>query len=424
MKFLFKIFFLILFFIKNSFAITIINDTEIESFLYQIIKPLEKSAEISNLKINILEDPSFNAFVTAGNEVFINSGLIMNVPDIPSLQAVISHEIGHYIGGHLIILQDKLKKEIYKSVIFQSLGLGLILSGSEALGSGIIAGSTSIAKQGVLSFSRDEERLADDLGVNIMQKANLNPEGFITVFSAMQKQSFVIESKISPVNINHPLTSERIKNIKDKIASFPKQKYKSFDSNKLALVKAKLAGYLLDKKSVNILYPKSKNNTPAIYANAILNLQNGDLKAAKSKAKILIDRDNSNPYFYEILGEIEFKAGNNKEAIKAYKKSIDILKGNAPQILAQLALVLENSGENEEAIRICKKSLLMKPSPLVYLTLAKLYKEGPDFELSMAYYYNLLNDDEKTKFFAKKALKGFSKNSPQYIKTKDLLNKI
>ena len=423
MKFILRIFFVFFVCISNSFALTLINDTEIENFLYEIVKPLSDSANIKNLKINIVNDDSFNAFVSGGNIVFINSGLLIDIDDINSLQAVIAHELGHYLGGHLIQLSEKMKKEMYKSIIIQSLGIGLLATGNGNLGTGLIAGGGGVGKQGLLSFSRDEERLADDLGVDLMQKSNLNPKGFVKVFTSMQNKSFVIESKISPVNINHPLTSERLKNIKDKISKLSSKKYKKFDDRKLKFIKAKLIGYLKDSKSVKILYPENKKDLYSLYANSISNMQSGNLKIAKKQINTLIEKDKNNPFFYEILGEIEYKRGRFDKSIDAYEKTL-LKVSNPSQIQTALAIVLSEynrKGDKDYAISLCKKSLLKEPFALTYFILAKLYNDERS-NWAFAEYYNLLHDKEKTKFYAKKAIDKLPKKTPEYIKSKDLLD--
>ena len=423
MKFILRIFFVFFVCISNSFALTLINDTEIENFLYEIVKPLSDSANIKNLKINIVNDDSFNAFVSGGNIVFINSGLLVDIDDINSLQAVIAHELGHYLGGHLIQLSEKMKKEMYKSIIIQSLGIGLLATGNGNLGTGLIAGGGGVGKQGLLSFSRDEERLADDLGVDLMQKSNLNPKGFVKVFTSMQNKSFVIESKISPVNINHPLTSERLKNIKDKISKLSSKKYKKFDDRKLKFVKAKLVGYLKDSKSVKILYPENKKDLYSLYANSISNMQSGNLKIAKKQINTLIEKDKNNPFFYEILGEIEYKSGHFDKSIEAYEKTL-LKVSNPSQIQTALAIVLSEynrKGDKDYAISLCKKSLLKEPFALTYFILAKLYNDERS-NWAFAEYYNLFHDKEKTKFYSKKAIDKLPKKTPEYIKSKDLLN--
>lgn len=423
MKFILRIFFVFFVCISNSFALTLINDTEIENFLYEIVKPLSDSANIKNLKINIVNDDSFNAFVSGGNIVFINSGLLVDIDDINSLQAVIAHELGHYLGGHLIQLSEKMKKEMYKSIIIQSLGIGLLATGNGNLGTGLIAGGGGVGKQGLLSFSRDEERLADDLGVDLMQKSNLNPKGFVKVFTSMQNKSFVIESKISPVNINHPLTSERLKNIKDKISKLSSKKYKKFDDRKLKFVKAKLVGYLKDSKSIKILYPENKKDLYSLYANSISNMQSGNLKIAKKQINTLIEKDKNNPFFYEILGEIEYKSGHFDKSIEAYEKTL-LKVSNPSQIQTALAIVLSEynrKGDKDYAISLCKKSLLKEPFALTYFILTKLYNDERS-NWAFAEYYNLLHDKEKTKFYAKKAINKLPKKTPEYIKSKDLLD--
>ena len=94
----------------------------------------------------------------------------------------------------------------------------MVAGGNPSLGAGVLAGSSGVAQQSMLAFTRDEERIADSMGLNLMVSARQNPNGFIDVFEQMQDLTGVMESKINPNRINHPLTTERLNNMKTQIA--------------------------------------------------------------------------------------------------------------------------------------------------------------------------------------------------------------
>ena len=95
----------------EAFALNIISDDESEIFLQKIIQPLFKAAGVryDSNNIYIVNDPSLNAFVGDGNNLFIHTGTIINAGSADELSGVIAHETGHIQGGH--IMRMKLKAQ-------------------------------------------------------------------------------------------------------------------------------------------------------------------------------------------------------------------------------------------------------------------------------------------------------------------------
>ncbi|MBQ9539910.1 MAG: M48 family metalloprotease [Alphaproteobacteria bacterium] len=422
------VFLIAVFFCVPARALSVINDTETESVLRKIIMPVALAANIpeNRLKIHIVNDDDFNAFVSGGEDVFIYTGLLTRIKNTNALQAVVAHELGHMIGGHMAQMSARMEAELKRTLIIQALGIGLMVAGGNpSLGAGILAGAGGVAQQSLLSFSRDEERVADEFAVDLMVDANINPTGLITVFEQMQNITGAAEAKINKNRSNHPLTVERIKNARDKIAQIKhNQKYKTYDDKEYELVRAKLIGYLYTERQILDKYPYRATDDAAIYACAIGNMRGGALTAARDATQDLIQRNKKNPYYYELLGDIEYQMGHYDDAVAAYEHALKLNK-NAPQIQTALALVLAERGkpgDNAQAIELCKTSLLATPAPLTYWVLAKLYDDGREY-WALAEFYNLNGDTKKSRTFAKRAQQKLDKDSPEYIKSGDILEK-
>ena len=416
----------------NAKSATLINDTEIEKEITNIILPIAKAADIpeNRLKINIVRDDSFNAFVRGGEDIFVYTGLLKQIKNPNALRAVIAHELGHTIGGHMVQISQRMHDEMVRTLIIQSLGVGLMVAGGNpSAGAGIMAGATGIAQQSLLSFSRDEARMADDMAIDLMVRANKNPNGLIEVFEQMRDISGEFESRINPNRINHPLTSERMNNAKLKISKLkkiPKQQQSAVaqENKKYEILRAKLVGYLDTDKNVIIKYPYTDKSDAAIYARAIANMQSGNLDTAKTGTQTLIARNPNNPYYYELLGDIEYQYGAYDDSINAYEKSLTLTK-NAPQIETALALVLSERNkpeDKEHAKELCKRAILTEPSPLSYWILARVTEMG-ESDWAMAEYYNMNGDKKNAQKYAKSAQKKSKKDSPEYIKSGDILKK-
>lgn len=431
MKKLFVILFSV-FLAFNANGATLINDTEIEKQITEIIKPIANAANISEkrLKVYIVNDDDFNAFVRGGEDIFVYTGLLKQIKNPNALRAVIAHELGHTIGGHMVQMSQRMHDEMVRTMVIQALGVGLMVAGGNpTAGIGVMAGATGIAQQSMLSFSRDEERMADDMAVDLMVKANQDPNGLIEVFEQMRDMHDAIESKVNPNRINHPLTNERINNAKTKISKLKTVPAKS--AKKIATenanyenIRAKLIGYLDKDKNVITKYPYSNKSDAAIYARAIANMRGGDLKTAKTGTQTLIKRNPNNPYYYELLGDIEYQFGAYDDSVYAYEKSLKLSK-NAPQIETALALVLsERNKQNDKAraVELCKRVILIDPSPLAYWILARV-TNGGESDWAMAEFYNMNGDKANAKKYAKLAQNKSKKDSPEYIKSDDILKK-
>ena len=394
--------------------------------------PIANAANIpeNRLKIYIVRDDSFNAFVRGGEDIFVYTGLLKQIKNPNALRAVIAHELGHTIGGHTIQMSQRMHDEMVRTLIIQSLGVGLMVAGGNpSAGAGIMAGATGIAQQSMLSFSRDEERMADDMAIDLMVKANKNPNGLTDVFEQMRDISGEYESRVNPNRVNHPLTSERINNAKMKISKFkkiPKTKESEIakENTNYEILRAKLIGYLDSDKNVIAKYPYADKSDAAIYARAIANMQSGNLDAAKTGTQTLIKHNPNNPYYYELLGDIEYQYGAYDDSVAAYEKSLKLTKG-APQIETALALVLSERNKPDDKIRakeLCKRAILSEPAPLAYWILARV-TDGGESDWAMAEFYNMNGDKANAKKYAKMAQKKSKKDSPEYIKSGDILRK-
>lgn len=413
-------------------AATLINDTEIESGITKIVAPVAKVANIptERLKIYIVRDDNFNAFVRGGEDIFVYTGLLKQIKSPNALRAVLAHELGHTIGGHMVQISERMQNEMMRTLIIQALGVGLMVAGGNpSAGAGVMAGAAGIGQQSLLSFTRDEERMADDMAVDLMVKANQDPNGLIEVFNQMRDLHGAFENNINPNRINHPLTNERLNNTKTKIKNLKSVPKKSADeiareNQNYEILRAKLIGYLDSDKTVLTHYPYTNKSDSAIYARAIANMRAGNLDTAKTGTQTLLKRHPKSPYFYELLGDIEYQYGHYDDSVDSYEASLK-LSNNAPQIETALALVLSERnkpGDSERAGELCRRVILKEPSPLAYWILARV-SNGATSDWAMAEFYKMNGDNKNAKKYAKSAQKKAKKDSPEYIKSGDILKK-
>ena len=74
----------------------------------------------------LINDDSINAFVAGGQNIFINTGLILKAKEADALIGVLAHEIGHIAGGHLNRTVNSINDAIKQVMNKNSVGMGKV----------------------------------------------------------------------------------------------------------------------------------------------------------------------------------------------------------------------------------------------------------------------------------------------------------
>ena len=110
-KFAYIMAFLLSFQIMPAFSGSLIRDSEIELVLQDSVLNMAREAGFpEGIKIRIIIDPAYNAFVVGGETVFIHSGLLLTARSAEEILGVIAHEIGHLAAGHAPLREEAARE--------------------------------------------------------------------------------------------------------------------------------------------------------------------------------------------------------------------------------------------------------------------------------------------------------------------------
>ncbi|NUU00445.1 M48 family metalloprotease [Herbaspirillum robiniae] len=186
----------------------------------------------------MVRDPMLNAFALPGGFIGVNSGLVLAAQSESELAGVLSHEIGHVAQRHIARMLGQQKQN--SMIQLAAIVLGALAGISKAGGDAAMAtmmGGTGVAIQRQLNFSRDAEREADRIGLQIMRDGGYDPSGMVTFFGRLQAASRNYSDVVPPYLMTHPLTTERIADIEARIRD---QRYKQrVDNPEFQLVRAR-----------------------------------------------------------------------------------------------------------------------------------------------------------------------------------------
>jgi len=120
-------------------------------------------------EFHYVDGEEVNAFALPGGYIYLYRGLLQLLPNDDALAFVMSHEIAHVTKRHGM---DQIQKQMVASFALDAL-LG--------------RGSASQILQSLLSlsYSRSDEREADDVGLRCMARAGFNPESGIAVMEIL-----------------------------------------------------------------------------------------------------------------------------------------------------------------------------------------------------------------------------------------------
>jgi len=157
--------------------------------------------EVIELHFHLLDSNTPNAFATLGGHVMVTRGLIREVESENGLAMVVGHEIAH------IHHRDPIRQLGRGAVL--SLVWALVTGGTGQTGLEQVLGTGGML--GMLRYSREMEREADALALDLLQAHYGHTNGADEFFLAMQNQ-LDREARVEFLQ-THPLTEDRLTTI-------------------------------------------------------------------------------------------------------------------------------------------------------------------------------------------------------------------
>jgi predicted Zn-dependent protease len=416
--------------------IPMIRDAEIEQLLRDYLNPILRTAGLAkqNVKVVVINDMAFNAFVMDGRHVFVNAGAIANTRTPNELIGVLAHETAHLAGGHLSRLREQLAAAQTQSIIALLAGLGAAIAASQQRGGGgnvgaaVLGPQESIRRQ-VLAYVRAQEDQADHAAVKYLIATGQSTKGMVDLFKRMSDDLIFKVSRADPYQQTHPLAADRVAALETAARASPTWDKKDSADLQLRhdLARAKLAGFLNSGDSVSRRYPTSDTSLPARYARAIASYRHSDLRNAVGQIDALISVQPNNPYFHELKGQALLESGRPTEAVAPLRRAVQLAPQPALiQIMLAQALVATSDKNANEAISMLRAALQREPqSPDAYAQLAIAYGKKGDLgqaDLASAEAAYLKGDSNTATLLATRAKGRFPIGSPAWVRADDIVS--
>lgn len=217
----------------------VVQDADINDYIQTIGAKLVVSGPAPAQKFTffVVQDNSINAFAMPGGVIGVHTGLLLAANTESELAGVLGHEIGHVTQHHLARMLASQKYDTFKNIAGIALAL-LVARSNPQLATGALATTTALGIQNQLDYSREHEREADRIGLQVLQSGGFDVRGMPAFFTTLQRNTRLAEGNSPGFLRTHPLTSERIADVTNRVEKIP---YKQVaDSIEFQYVRAKL----------------------------------------------------------------------------------------------------------------------------------------------------------------------------------------
>jgi len=418
-------------------GIPTIRDAEIEQLLRDYTQPILRAAGLSqqNIRVVIINENAFNAFVMDAQRIFVFSGALMQATTPNQMIGVFAHETGHIVGGHLSKMRQELANAQTAAIVAMLLGMGAMVAGARSnsmdmsnVGMAALSAPQSYLAHTLLAYQRAQEEQADRAGVRFLTMTGQSAKGMYETFKHFADETLFSSSSIDPYVQNHPMPTERMAALAEVAkTSFWDKKDPPELQFRHDMMRAKLYGFTERSGGVIRRYPSTNTSISARYARAISAYRFGDLHAAIGQIDSLIAAMPNYPYFYELKGQALLEGGHPAEAIAPLRRAVELAPNpSLIQITLAQALIATNSAKMaDEAVPLLRAALVKEPeSGEAYEQLAMAYgRKGnlADADLASAQAAFARGDNKTARELAARAKTRFPVGSPGWVRADDIV---
>ncbi|EPF80169.1 Zinc metalloprotease [Acinetobacter gyllenbergii CIP 110306 = MTCC 11365] len=324
-----------------------VQDAWLEDQFLQVFSGILSQTQLGQpIGLVIIKDPQINAFAVPGGLFALNTGLITSAKNLDEIAGVMAHEIAHVSQRHYSRSQEAFKGQGLLALAGILVGAAIASQADGNAGAAVMMGTQAALMDKQLSYSRNQEREADRIGMQFMYSAGYNPQSMADYFETMHRATSRV-SFLPDFWFTHPLTTERMSEARLRANQLPKVKSKIYDLDFEIL---KLYTLVVSNQATEIQLQSLANqkNTAAQLALSKFYLEQGDY--AQAQANLDLVKTKLKNHVLIPLIQTDIYLGQNK-LDQAYA-SINSIQKTMPENRAlsyKLAEVLIRQGQVAQA---------------------------------------------------------------------------
>jgi predicted Zn-dependent protease len=204
-----------------------VQDKALNDYIDRTGKNMAAGTHRTNMPYNfrVVNANYVNAYAFPGGSIACTRGILLSLDNEAELAALLGHELGHVNARHTA-------EQMSKSMLTQTIIGGLAAAaGTQGALYGDIASKLGQVGAGALlaSYSRDNERQADSLGMGYMVQSGYSAQGMVGLMDMLRSMGRRQPSTIELMFATHPMSDERYQTA----VQTAETKYRSADINPL-----------------------------------------------------------------------------------------------------------------------------------------------------------------------------------------------
>ena len=316
----------------------LIRDKELNDYIRDIAIRLA-GEHGQDIRLYIVRTPLFNANMAPNGMMQVWTGLLLRMANEAQLAAVLGHEIGHYLARHSL---DQLRDAKSRSAFGQFLGIALTAAGA----GGFASLSNLMLTAGMFAYTRDHEREADRIGLDLMVRAGYEPMEASRVWDQLLSELKAesdwtgVPAQRSVLFASHPREDERRDDLAARAAAISASAHNiGLDAWRHALSpyrRTMLEDELLRRRSGETLALLDRMIAAApddgelqYFRGETFRLRGGegDVERALDAYRLAEERQNSPPELYRSRGLLMRTRGDESAAKEAFRRYLALRPG-------------------------------------------------------------------------------------------------
>lgn len=340
--------------------LALVDDPELNDYLSALAGRLVQQSEAPARRFEffVVRDSTINAFAAPGGYIGIHSGLWLAAETEAELAAVLAHEIAHITQRHIARSFEAAQG---MSLAMAGALIAAILIGSRdsQAGHAAIAATVAGSQQQQINFTRENEKEADSIGMQILARAGFDPHAMAGFFERLQ-QTARYHGSAPEFLSTHPITVNRIAEARSRAEQIGRPP-PSETEQRFRLARAKLDVLAAaDRQAVLERYRQRLGDEPrsdvARYGLALAQLEHGDPGSARRTLEPLLEREPESVPLLLAAAAIEEAAQDAAAAERHYQRGLALYPDHHALALAYAGALLR-TGRHAAARDLIERQL-------------------------------------------------------------------
>ena len=355
-----------------------VQDPRLQEYLQDVTGDLAEHAHRRDMPYATtgLHASYVNGYTFPAGSIGLTRGILAELEDEASLAALIGHEMGHVNARHAA------RRMTSQMLTMLALGVGTAVLLRDERYAPLVLGVGAIGAGALLArYSRENEREADQLGMDYMVAAGYTPDGMIDLMQMLRSMERRRPSALELMFATHPMSEERYETAvqraertyaSERGAKRGRERY--MDMTARVREQKPMLADLQDGDAAmrnrewddaEAHYTSALRRTPDDYEGLLKMAQCRVVQERLDDAATRISRAREGypeePLSYQLGGLVALRRGRYEEAHADFMHYLEVLPGN-PLTLFYNGRSLEGMGRREDAAAQYKAFLQQVPS--------------------------------------------------------------